>query len=162
MANSITGIRFVCSMLLLFCPVLSTAFYIIYFIAGVSDMLDGWVARHTNSVSELGAKLDTMADFIFVIVCLIKLIPVMEIPLWIYVWIAVIAGIKFFNLGYGCWKNKQLVAVHNTLNKVTGFLLFLYPLTWTFIDYQHSAIAICVVATWAAIKENLCIQHQLL
>ncbi|MBR6488992.1 MAG: CDP-alcohol phosphatidyltransferase family protein, partial [Muribaculaceae bacterium] len=52
MANIITGIRVLCSIALLFFSALSTFFYILYIIAGLSDMLDGWVARITNTVSE--------------------------------------------------------------------------------------------------------------
>ena len=64
MANIITCIRILCSIALLFCPALSVAFYALYITAGVSDMADGWVARKTNTVSEFGAKLDTIADII--------------------------------------------------------------------------------------------------
>lgn len=45
MANIITIIRILCSVALLFCQVFSAAFYALYITAGVSDMLDGWVAR---------------------------------------------------------------------------------------------------------------------
>ena len=154
MANIITGLRVMCSIALLFCAALSPAFYTLYIVAGASDMIDGWVARRTNTVSEFGAKWDTVADFIFVIVCLIKLIPVMMIPLWLYIWIGIIACVKCFNLGYGYAMNKRLVAVHSVLNKVTGFLLFLFPLTWSFIDFRCSAVVVCIVATIAAIQEG--------
>ena len=68
MANSITGIRIACSIALLFCPAFSTAFFTLYIIAGVSDMLDGTVARKSGTVSEFGSRLDTLADLILVIV----------------------------------------------------------------------------------------------
>ena len=44
MANIITGIRIVCSIALLFCPLFSQAFYALYITAGISDMIDGTVA----------------------------------------------------------------------------------------------------------------------
>ena len=44
MANILTGIRIVISVVLLFCPVLSPAFFIFYITAGISDMADGAVA----------------------------------------------------------------------------------------------------------------------
>ena len=47
MANIITGLRIACSIALLFCPAFSPAFYTLYIIAGVSDMIDGTVARKT-------------------------------------------------------------------------------------------------------------------
>ncbi|MBQ6440264.1 MAG: CDP-alcohol phosphatidyltransferase family protein [Mogibacterium sp.] len=72
MANIITGIRIVISVMLLFCPALSPVFLIFYIIAGIADMADGAVARKTGTVSEFGSKLDTVADAVFVAVCLIK------------------------------------------------------------------------------------------
>ena len=48
-------------------------------------MIDGTVARKTNTVSKSGEMLDTIADLIFVAVCFIKLIPVLDIPLWLYI-----------------------------------------------------------------------------
>ena len=69
MANLITSLRIICSIALLLCPALSQVFYVLYIIAGVTDMIDGTVARKTNTVSEFGSRLDTVADFIFVMVC---------------------------------------------------------------------------------------------
>ena len=154
MANTITGIRILCSLALLFCPVLSVAFYALYTIAGVSDMIDGWVARKTNTASAFGAKFDTIADIIFVAVCLIKLLPVIEIPVWLYVWMGIIAFIKVINIVSGFVVQKQFVAVHSVMNKVTGGLLFLFPLTLSFIGIKYSATVVCIIATFAAIQEG--------
>ena len=113
-------------------------------------MIDGTVARKTNTVSELGSKLDTIADFIFFVVCLIKLIPIMNIP----VWIAIIAFIKAINVVSGYVLQKKLVAVHTVMNKVSGALLFILPLTFAILDLKYSAIVVCVVATFAAVQEG--------
>lgn len=154
MANIITCIRILCSIALLFCPAFSVAFYALYITAGVSDMIDGWVARKTNTASEFGAKLDTMADIVFVIVCLFKLLPVMNIPVWLYVWIGVIALIKVINIVSGYVVQKQFVSVHSVMNKVTGALLFIFPLTLSFVDIKYSATVVCIITTFAAIQEG--------
>lgn len=154
MANIITIIRILCSLALLFCPAFSVAFYALYILAGVSDMADGWVARKTNTVSTFGTKLDTIADIIFVVVCLFKLLPVMAIPVWLYVWIGIIALIKVINIVSGFVVHKQFMAVHSVMNKVTGALLFALPLTLSFIDLKYSAVAVCIIATFAAIQEG--------
>lgn len=154
MANIITIVRIVCSITILFCPAFSIAFYSLYITAGVSDMADGWIARKTNTVSEFGAKLDTVADVIFVVVCLAKLLPVMDIPVWLYVWIGFIALIKVVNIISGYIVQKQFVAVHSVMNKVTGMLLFVFPLTLSFVDLKYSAMVVCAVATFAAIQEG--------
>ena len=154
MANFITIIRILCSIAILLCNAFSPAFYTLYIIAGVSDMLDGYVARRTGSVSEFGSKLDTVADIIFVVICLVKLLPVMDISLWLYVWIGIVALIKAINIVSGFVVQKQFVAVHSVMNKVTGVLLFCLPLTLSFIDLRYSAIAVCAIATFAAVQEG--------
>ena len=154
MANFITIIRILCSIAILFCPVFSAAFYSLYISAGLTDIMDGWIARKTNTASEFGARLDTMADIVFVIICLFKLLPVMEIPIWLYVWIGVIALIKVINIVSGYIVQKQFVSVHSIMNKVTGALLFLLPLTLTFINLKYSATVVCIIATFAAVQEG--------
>ena len=154
MANIITIIRILCSIAILFCPVFSVAFYSLYIAAGLSDMIDGWVARRTHTASEFGAKLDTVADFVFVVVCLVKLLPVMDVPVWLYVWIGIIAVIKIINIVSGYFVQKRFVAVHSVMNKVTGMLLFVLPLTLSFIDLKYSATVVCIIATFAAVQEG--------
>ncbi len=154
MANVITGLRIAFSIALLFCPVLSPAFYAVYLAAGLSDVLDGRAARKTHTVSEFGSRLDTIADFVLVIVCLIKLLPVMSIPTWLYTWIGAIAGIKTINLVSGLVCRRKLAAVHTVMNKVTGALLFALPLTFPLIDVRVPAAVVCAVATFAAIEEG--------
>ena len=154
MANIITFVRILCSIAILFCPVFSVAFYSLYITAGLTDMIDGWVARKTNTVSEFGAKLDTVADFVFVVVCLVKLLPIMDFPSWLYIWIGVIALIKIINIVSGYVIQKQFVTIHSLMNKVTGLLLFILPLTLSFINLRYSAVVVCLVATFAAIQEG--------
>ena len=57
MANAISIFRIAASIVLLFCPVFSPAFYACYIMAGLSDMLDGFVARKTNTASRFGANV---------------------------------------------------------------------------------------------------------
>ena len=129
MANIITGIRIVLSVALLFFPALSPTFYALYVAAGFSDMIDGTVARKTGTVSEFGSKLDTVADIVFVAACLIKLLPVLDVPIWLYIWIAVIACIKVANIAAEYIRKKEFLSVHSTINRMTGGLLFVFPLT---------------------------------
>ena len=154
MANIITCVRIVCGIALLFFPVFSPAFYTLYIAAGVSDMIDGPVARKTGTASEFGSKLDTAADFVLVVACLIKLIPAIRIPTWLIIWIAAIAVIKAINIISGYVMRKELVVLHTVMNKAAGILLFVFPLTITFIDPGYSGAAVCAVATFAAIQEG--------
>ena len=154
MANIITGCRIVCSLFLLFVPAFSPAFFVLYLVAGFTDMLDGTVARMTNSVSEFGSRLDTAADTVFVVICMIKLLPVLEIPLWLCIWIGVIAAIKVINIISGFIIQKKYAAKHTVLNKVTGAALFILPLTLFMIDLKYSGSFVCAIALFAAVEEG--------
>lgn len=152
-ANIITTSRILSSIYLLYCPVFSIRFYIMYLFCGITDMVDGTIARKTKSVSELGARLDTVADSVFVAVCFVKVLPLMQLPTWLWTWIVIIAIIKIGNVVLGLIFNKKLVSIHTILNKVTGFILFLLPLTFSFIESIYSSAVVCFMATLSAINE---------
>ncbi|MBR2605199.1 MAG: CDP-alcohol phosphatidyltransferase family protein [Clostridia bacterium] len=154
MANLITGIRVLASVGLLFCPALSPSFFALYLLAGLTDMIDGPVARKTHTATAFGAKLDTAADILFAAVCLVKLLPVLNIPLWMFIWIGLIALIKIINIVSGFVIRKRFVSVHTPMNKATGTLLFLLPLTVSCIDLRYTAPIVCAVATFAALQEG--------
>ena len=158
MANIITGSRIVLSVALLFCPALSPVFFVLYIVAGITDMIDGAVARRTGTVSAFGARLDTVADIVLVAVCLFKLLPVLHVPVWLYVWVAVITAIKAANIAAGYIRQKELISVHSIPNKVTGLLLFIFPLTLTWIHFTYSAAVVCAAATVAAVHEGWLVQ----
>ena len=123
-------------------------------------MADGAVARRTGTASEFGSKLDTAADILFTAVCLIKLLPILHVPVWLYIWIAIIAFIKVANIAAGYIRQKEFISVHSIMNKVTGGLLFLFPLTPAFIDLKYSAAIVCMAATAAAIQEGHLIKRK--
>ena len=152
-ANIITGSRIVFSLSLLLIPLSSAWFYVFYLLGGLSDMIDGTVARRTNSASEFGARLDTLSDFVFMTVALIKFVPHLPIPAWLWIWIGVIAMIKLGNAALGFVRTKKLISFHTVLNKITGLLLFLLPVTISFVDLTYTLPIVCTVATVAAMHE---------
>ena len=154
MANLITSCRILFSLLLLFFPALSPGFYGLYLAAGLSDMLDGFVARRTKTASPLGAKLDSIADIIFLAVCLIKLLPVLTLPVWLWVWVGLIALLRLVNVVSGFVCRKKLVLLHTRANKLTGALLFLLPLSLGFLNLLYTAVPLCTLASFAAIQEG--------
>lgn len=153
LANIITGFRILCSIILIFLPTFSVQFYIAYLVCGLSDMADGTVARRTNSTSSFGSKLDTAADIIFTAVTMAKLLPRLHLPTWLLMWVAVIALIKLTNIAFGLVRRIGLVSVHSVMNKVTGLLLFLLPLTLSLVELEYSSTVVCSAATFAALQE---------
>ena len=153
-ANVLTGCRILSSILLLFFPAFSFDFYITYILCGFSDMIDGTIARKTNTATQFGSQLDTIADFLFVAASLFRLLPAIHIPRWLRIWGGVIAAIKISNILWGYVSKKQFISLHTVMNKITGLLLFLLPLTLSFVEWKYSSIAICAIATLSAIQEG--------
>ena len=152
-ANIITCSRILCSICLLLCPMFSITFYIMYLFCGITDMVDGTIARKTKTTSEFGAKLDTVADIVFVVVCFVKMLSLVHLPNWIWIWITLIATIKIGNIVYGFVNSNKLISLHTSLNKVTGFLLFLFPLSLELIEPTYSSMIVCSLAMLSAIDE---------
>ena len=135
-------------------PVFSPQFYFLYIFCGFTDMIDGTIARKTNSTNEFGARFDSVADFIFVAISSIKILPLVHIPKWLWIWIAAIAIIKSTNIIREFIHTKKLISLHTIMNKLTGLLLFLLPLTLNFIELKYTFIIVCSIATFSAIQEG--------
>ena len=152
-ANIITVSRAVFSFPLLFIPLSSAWFCMLYLFCGVTDMIDGTIARRTGAAGTFGARLDTAADFIFTCICAIKILPRICLPVWLWAWTAAIAVVKMCNIVLVFINKKKRISIHSVLNKITGFALFLLPFTLTFIESIYSIATICVLATVAAMHE---------
>ena len=152
-ANIITGSRAIFSLPLLFIPLSSLWFYALYLLCGFTDMIDGTIARKTGSVSQFGARLDTVFDFVFLLVCAIKILPILHLPIWLWGWIILIALTKILNIAIVFIRKKKLISIHSVLNKITGLVLFLLPLSLTFATTTYSVAMACVLATGAVIQE---------
>ena len=156
----ITGIRIVCALGLIFCPPFSILFYVLYLIGGVSDVLDGIVARRLGKETKSGAQLDTAADIVFTVAVIAKTLPAIDTPAWVIVWIACIAVIKAVNIICGFVIRKHFVAEHTVPNKVCGALLFALPLCIGFLPGKPVillTVLTCAAATFAAIHEGYCV-----
>ena len=153
-ANLLTICRVIVSIAMLLFPVCSVPFYCCYVTAGFTDILDGMAARKISSTSDFGAKLDSIADLVFAAAASIKLLPVMNFSKRIWIWASLIAFVKGVNILSGYVIHRRFMSMHTAANKVTGFLLFLYPLTVLVLDFQYSVDILCIVATFAAIQEG--------
>ena len=150
--NVISIQRITGSVGLLFCDVAGWMFWALYALCGISDMVDGWLARKLHAESNTGAVLDSVADIVFVACCAILLLPVLEIPVWLCIWAGIIVTIKIINQISALIVCKRFCFPHTVANKLTGFLLFL-----TVPTLFRSMIPISIVAalaTFAAVQEG--------
>ena len=93
-ANYLSISRIAFSLALLIPKPFSPIFLLIYLIIGLSDILDGYIARKTCSTSKLGEKLDSMADIIFDVILIIILYQIVNPEILILTWIAIITIIR--------------------------------------------------------------------
>ena len=157
--NKLSFIRIIFSLLLFFTKPLSYLFFIIYLICSISDVLDGYVARKYNLVTDFGAKLDSIADMTMFLSLIIVLLPVLNFTLEIYVLILIIAILKIASAIYCYIKFKKLSTIHSYLNKITGLLIILIPVLLIFAPSENLIAIICIIATIAAIEEFLIIRY---
>ena len=150
--NIVSALRMAGSAGLLFCPVAEWPFWVLYSLCGISDMLDGSLARRFHAETKAGAILDSVADLVFVACCAIRLLRVLEIPLWLWIWAGVIVIIKMVNQVSALIVYKRFCFPHTLANKLTGLLLFLAlpAVFWTVIPIA----IIAVIASFAAVQEG--------
>lgn len=152
--NFITALRFLGALGLLFSDVGAVSFWVIYFACGLSDMVDGFLARKLHCESKTGALLDSMADLAFVVGCCIKMIPVLALPKWLWLWGAGIVIIKVINQISAIVMYRKCFFPHTIANKAAGLLLFVgVPLT-VFLESIVPMVIIAIVATFAAVQEG--------
>ncbi|WP_283606847.1 CDP-alcohol phosphatidyltransferase family protein [Faecalispora anaeroviscerum] len=150
--NVLTLLRIVLSVPLLFVEPFSAWFFVLYTLCGLSDMLDGYLARRLGCAGPAGARLDSVADFTFAAVLLFRLLPAMNLPVWLFGWVAGIALMKLFSLAIGYARHKQAAFLHTYANKAAGLLLFCLPYGFPFWGISVGA-AVCLFATLAAVEE---------
>ena len=130
-------------------------FIVLYLICGFSDILDGYVARKTNTQSELGARLDSIADFFLFVVITVAVIIWMGNKILIFLpLIIIIACIRVANIAIAAYKYHSFAMLHTWGNKLTGLLLFITPL---FIINQRLELPwlVCVIAVLSAVEESV-------
>lgn len=151
--NCLTLLRMAGSVILCLVPVFSWGFYGVYLLCGVTDMLDGALARRLQAESRTGEVLDSLADAFFVLVCLVRLLPHLRLPSWLWIWVGLIALIKLFTLAVGAFRDHRFAFLHTAAKKLTGLLLFLFPLALPWLGIVVPGTALCCLATFAAVQE---------
>lgn len=152
-ANYISITRIFLALTLILVKPLSIEFIIIYLACGISDTIDGYVARKTGTVSEIGGKIDSIADLILFGVLIIILYPIITLPLAIIVWSVIIAIIRLVSIIIVLIKYKTFGVLHTYGNKITGIALFTFPLILFFDKLYVLIYIICVIACVASVEE---------
>lgn len=155
-ANIITICRMVLSVLLLFFLNNKPVYFFVYIICGLSDVLDGFVARKTNTQSILGARLDSAADFMmFGIITVSMIILTGNLLLRFVFYITAVAFIRIINVLIAFYKYNSFVMLHTWGNKITGLIIFLTPVLYLKFNNVNIILAVCIIAALTALEESI-------
>ncbi len=131
-------------------------------VAGITDALDGFVARRLNQISRLGMVLDPLADKILAVALVIMLIFFRGFPLWLA---AVIVGRDLLILvaGIVLLKGRDVVVPSNLTGKhafaAIAFLLGSYIIRFDFgatmMTYVTTTLVTASTITYARVFISL-------
>ena len=142
--NCITALRLISAVVLIFIEAMTLPFIIIYSIGGITDAIDGFVARKLGQESKFGAKLDSVSDLSFYAVMLIKTFPILfrKLPLVIWYFVAGIIVFRIVMYAMNAIIFKEMLTSHFYLNKASGLMLFALPyfVNTDFLGYYSWAI----------------------
>jgi CDP-diacylglycerol--glycerol-3-phosphate 3-phosphatidyltransferase len=131
-------------------------FFVVFVICGLTDVLDGAIARKTDSQSALGARLDSAGDFLFFIIVLDCIaIWAGNSALTLLPYVAAVVLLRFVNLGIVGIRFRVFAGVHTWGNKVSGILVFISFGVYILTDALWAFIPVCGVAGLSALEETL-------
>lgn len=154
--NFITSLRILGTFFLIFTPYENfKAFIIIYTLTGISDILDGFIARKMNTTSEFGANLDSVADLFFYAVMLIRLLPTLLVKMKPFIWysVAVVFALRIAAYIVAAVKYHRFASLHTYMNKVTGAAVFTAPYIMPLSCHLTICFIICVIGAVASAEE---------
>lgn len=152
-ANVITFLRIPLAILMLMAVPFSVVFWSFYLCAGLTDIIDGSVARKLHQESVFGAKLDSLADFVFAAAIAAFIIINTELPVWLWFCILVIVLLRFVSYGIGFYRYHTFAALHTYANKITGALIFMAPVLYYALGMTATGAIVCAVALTSATEE---------
>ena len=170
LANIISAIRIIAGACLYLFSDITGGFIAIYVVCGITDLLDGPVARKFNSTSAVGAALDTVGDAVTYMALAKILLVKRMIPMWIVCWMLSVLGLHIIAGLVSLKKTKKFYVVHSLFGKILGGSIFVLPFAmWivskTGLEYiQTVHILLAIIAGFSTIAgiESLAIQSKIL
>ena len=151
--NMITLIRIVLCLLLYFVKPLSIAFNVIYICAVFTDFLDGFLARRFNATSQMGSKLDSIADLILFLVIGIVIVSSSYFTKWVWYSLGCVFVLRIFSVLICYIKFHQFAILHTYMNKLVGLLCIAIPFTLKSSWFMVYAWFVIFVATLSVFEE---------
>lgn len=160
--NSLTISRIIGSIAMCFFNILSVPFYIVYVYSGLTDFLDGFLARKYNVTSKFGSKLDSVADLVFYTTMMIKIWPYLCEYLYLNTWIIIwsVLSVRLLLYLFIQFKYHRLISSHHFLNKLTGAMMFLLPFLVNYGSaFRIYSVIVSLVAITACVYEIVTLRN---
>ena len=151
--NAISCLRIILSVTLPFLIDKKAIFVVIYLMCGLSDFLDGYIARRLKSESIIGAKLDSIADMIMFGAIISILLMRIKLDTLILLPVIVVTIIRTLSVLVVAIKFRQFAILHTILNKMTGALLFVYPIWYVILQNNFILIPLGIIAILSSVEE---------
>ncbi|MEE8725022.1 MAG: CDP-alcohol phosphatidyltransferase family protein [Bifidobacterium crudilactis] len=154
--NLLSAMRMLCAAVLPLLTGDTRLWLCVYAVAGISDVLDGYVARRWHLESSIGAMLDSGADTLFMLASMASFLRIFPWPSWLTAWVCALAFIKLTTAGLGWCKYRTVAFIHTRMNKISGIVVFFTPPAILLSGSATWAVLPCLIASFASIEE-LCI-----
>lgn len=135
--NLISVSRGIAAVAMLFTTVFSLPFWALYAWCGISDMVDGPLARKLGAESRRGAAIDSVADLVFLVAAVIKVVPVLSFPSWIWWVVGAVACLQVVRMTCLYFWRGGFAALHDKANKVIGVALFFAPVIYVAVSNNY-------------------------
>lgn len=116
-------------------------------------MLDGWLARKMNWTSPFGTFLDSLADLLFFLVVIAKVVLTITLPAFLLWGALTVALIRCISYVIGYFRFHQFTSLHTYLNKLTGLLLFLSPIVLLIVAIKPFGVILLTCALLSSVEE---------
>lgn len=158
--NILSSIRILLAIAIIFIEPMSLAFFIVYGIAGLTDPLDGFIARRFHLESRIGSVIDSVADWALQLIMAIRILPYLLGILEWWNWVIILIPFTLHMIAYVvCFvKFRCFSSVHTYMNKLMSATVFLFPYTfigeiyWLYNSYE---IFFGCFALYGSIEMNL-------
>lgn len=98
--------------------------FVVFILAGITDVLDGWIARRYNLITKWGKLMDPLADKLMLLMVLICL----ALDKVIHYWVIIIIALKELLMILGAiflLKEREVVVQANVYGKLATFMFYL-------------------------------------
>ncbi len=145
--NILSALRIALSLTLFALRPFTLPFRLVFLLAGISDVLDGFLARRYHWESDIGAKLDTVGDLVFVAVALLRILPELSLSLWVWAALTLLVALRLWEL----WKRG--LPPHSEVNRLCGMLLFVFLLLAKPGISELWTLPVLLCALWASLRD---------